>query len=113
MKAYKVEITLGINAMNDESAENKLETFLSALDLKKNDKLELIEMGELTEGGKSPESKSTAEKTRPKIEYDDDDDDDDDEEDWDDSWADEDWDSIDEDEDEDEESEESEESEEL
>ena len=66
MKTYKVEITLGINAMNDESAENKLETFLSALDLKKNDKLELVEMGELTESGSATKSKATASKKKAK-----------------------------------------------
>ena len=38
MKTYTVDLTLSIDAMTEESAENKLDAFLSALDLKKNDK---------------------------------------------------------------------------
>lgn len=80
MQSFTVELTLGINAMTEESAENKLDTFLSALDLKKNDKMELVELGELVNADGEP------------IEADESSDDD-----WDDEWANEDWDTIDED----------------
>ena len=56
MKTYTVDLTLSIDAMNEESAENKLDSFLSALDLKKNAKLDLVECSELMEGGKSKSS---------------------------------------------------------
>ena len=36
MKTYTVDLTLSIDAMSEESADNKLDAFLSALDLKKN-----------------------------------------------------------------------------
>ena len=91
MQSFTVEFVLGIEAMNEESAENKLDTFLSALDLKKNDKLELIEMGELVS---SDGTKSKKKAVKEDIDFDEDD------EDWDDEWANEDWDSIDEDEEE-------------
>ena len=39
MKTFTVELTLSIDAMSEDSAENKLDAFLSALDLKKNDKV--------------------------------------------------------------------------
>ena len=51
MKTFTVELTLSIDAMSDESAENKLDAFLSALDLKKNEKVSLVDLGELTESG--------------------------------------------------------------
>ena len=86
--------SLAIEAMNEESAENKLDTFLSALDLKKNDKVKAETIGELSQDGKPSKSKK-------KVEEDDDDYDDDD--DWDDDWANEDWDSMDEEEDDEEE----------
>ena len=53
MKTYTVDLTLSIDAMNEESADNKLDAFLSALDLKKNDKIELVSCGDLSEGGSS------------------------------------------------------------
>ena len=92
MKSFEVTLTLAIDAMHEESAENKLDSFLSALDLKKNDKLNLLELGELipTDGsddeGKSKKSKA---KGRPKLSLENEDE-------WDDSWEDEDWDSMDE-----------------
>ena len=81
MQRYTVEIVLAIDAMNEESAENKLDTFLSALDLKKNDKISAEVIGDLTQDGE-PSKKSTK-----KVEDDD--------------WANEDWDSMDEDDDDD------------
>ena len=92
MKSFEVTLTLAIDAMHEESAENKLDSFLSALDLKKNDKLNLVELGELipTDGsddeGKAKKSKA---KARPKLSLENEDE-------WDDSWEDEDWDSMDE-----------------
>lgn len=53
MKTYTVDLTLSINAMTEESADNKLDAFLSALDLKKNDKIDLVNCGDLSEGGDS------------------------------------------------------------
>ena len=73
MQSFTVDLTLGISAMTVESAENKLDTFLSALDLKKNDKMELLELGELAIETDEPN-----------------------EDEWDDDWANEDWDTIDE-----------------
>ena len=55
MKTYTVDLTLSIDAMNEESADNKLDSFLSALDLKKNDKIDLVSCGDLSEGGSSKE----------------------------------------------------------
>ena len=42
MKSYEIDITLGIDAMHEESAVNKVRSFLSALELKKNEKVYLI-----------------------------------------------------------------------
>tara|TARA_B100000131_G_C18021297_1_gene574677 strand:- start:31 stop:636 length:606 start_codon:yes stop_codon:yes gene_type:complete len=42
MKSYEIDITLGVDAMHEESALNKIRSFLSALDLKKNDKIFLV-----------------------------------------------------------------------
>ena len=50
MKTFTVDLTLSIDAMTQESADNKLDSFLSALDLKKNEKLDLVSCGELAEG---------------------------------------------------------------
>ena len=47
MKLYEVTMTFSIEAMHEESADNKLDSFLSALDQKKNDKIDLVELGEL------------------------------------------------------------------
>ena len=96
MQRYTVEIVLAIEAMNEESAENKLDTFLSALDLKKNEKVVAEVIGDLSQDGKAVKSSKNEE-----------DDDFDEEDDWDDDWANEDWDSMDEEgEEEDEESDE-------
>ena len=62
MKTFTVELTLSIDAMTEDSAENKLDAFLSALDLKKNDKVSLVDLGELSEGDsadEAPAKKST------------------------------------------------------
>ena len=78
MQAFTIEFILGIEAMNEESAENKWDTFLSALDLKKNDKLDLIEVGELVAAdGSKPKEKALKEENNPSE-------DDEDDEDWDD-----------------------------
>ena len=79
MKTYLVDITLSIDAMHEESAEKKLDSFLSALDLKKNDKMELAEIGDLyeDEDAQHPEDSK-----------------DDEDEDWDDEWDDLDWDKM-------------------
>ena len=53
MKTYTVDLTLSIDAMSEESADNKLDAFLSALDLKKNEKIELVSCGDLSEAGAS------------------------------------------------------------
>ena len=90
MKTFEVTLTLSIDAMHEESAENKLDSFLSALDLKKNDKMNLLELGELLPAdGDAEEPPKKAAKKRPKLSLEDEDE-------WDDSWGDEDWDSLDE-----------------
>ena len=61
MQRYTVEIVLAIEAMNEESAENKLDTFLSALDLKKNDKVKAEVIGELSQDGKPSKSNKKVE----------------------------------------------------
>ena len=94
MQNYTVEVTFAIDAMNEESAENKLDTFLSALDLKKNDKITADIVGELTQVGKSTKKATKSKKADPEEDEEDD-------EDWDDEWATGDWDSLDEDDDED------------
>lgn len=59
MKTYWVDITLAVDAMHEESADNKLDSFLSAVDQKKNDKLDLISVSEFYEEGESPEDGNT------------------------------------------------------
>jgi len=54
MKTFTVELTLSIDAMNEDSAENKLDAFLSALDLKKNEKVSLVDCSELSDGESAP-----------------------------------------------------------
>ena len=58
MKTFTVDLTLSIDAMSEESADNKLDAFLSALDLKKNDKIELVNCGDLSEGDSSEEGEA-------------------------------------------------------
>lgn len=97
MQTYYVAFTLSIDAMNEESAENKLDTFLSALDLKKNEKVKIIEMTDLLEEEDVPslEAGSTKKVSKGAAE-------DEDDQDWEDDWANSDWDTLDEeDEDED------------
>jgi len=61
MDTYEVSLTLEIEAMHEESAENKLEAFLSGLDLKKNDKVFCTIVGPITKTG----SDESAEKAEP------------------------------------------------
>ena len=77
MQRYTVEVVFAIEAMNEESAENKLDTFLSALDLKKNEKVTADSIGELSQDETSSKKKSK----KSKVEVDDYDEED---EDWDD-----------------------------
>ena len=79
MDAYEVTIVLEIDAMHDESAENKLEAFLSGLDLKKNDKVHCISVGPLAKVGGDEATPETEEAT---------------EDDWDEDWEDLDFDTI-------------------
>lgn len=82
MEAYEVTIVLEIDAMHEESAENKLEAFLSGLDLKKNDKVFCKTVGDLTKVGGdevTPETEASDEL---------------DEDDWDEDWEDLDFDTI-------------------
>ena len=48
MKLYEVTMTFSIEAMHEESADNKLDSFLSALDQKKNDKIDSVSYTHLT-----------------------------------------------------------------
>ena len=68
MNTYEVSLTLEIEAMHEESAENKLEAFLSGLDLKKNDKVFCTIVGPITKTG-SDESDESPVKTEPKDEW--------------------------------------------
>tara|TARA_Y100000004_G_scaffold75234_2_gene84553 strand:+ start:5382 stop:6020 length:639 start_codon:yes stop_codon:yes gene_type:complete len=43
MKNYEIDLTFGVDAMHEESAIKKIRAFLSGLDLKKNDKIYLID----------------------------------------------------------------------
>ena len=47
MKLYQVDLTLEIEAAHEDSADNKLDAFLAGLDLKKNERIDLVELGEL------------------------------------------------------------------
>ena len=47
MKGYEVDMTIVIHAMNEESADNKLDKFLEIFDLKKYETIELKECTEL------------------------------------------------------------------
>ena len=81
MKNYTVDLTLSIDAMTEESADNKLDAFLSALDLKKNDKIDLVSCGDLSEGGDSDSAEPEDDEEDWDTDYDDIDWDDDEEED--------------------------------
>ena len=60
MNIYEVTMTLSIEAMHEESADNKLDAFLSALDQKKNSKIDLVDIGELvTVGDETAEPENT------------------------------------------------------
>jgi hypothetical protein len=93
MKLYEVTMTLSIEAMHEESADNKLDSFLSALDQKKNDKIDLVELGELISVDDEPEEpkENATKKKTPDLVMPEEDD-------WEDDWEDLDWDSLDEDE---------------
>ena len=99
MKLYEVTMTFSIEAMHEESADNKLDSFLSALDQKKNDKIDLVELGELVsvddEPKDSKEEEEPTKKKTPDLVMPEEDD-------WEDDWEELDWDSLDEEEPEDE-----------
>ena len=86
MKTFEVTLTIQIEAMHEESAENKLDSFLTVLDLKKNQSISLIEMSDIGDAAGAPK-KANKKKEEPE-----------DDEEWDESWEDADWDSLDEDE---------------
>ncbi len=47
MKSFEVDMTIVIHAMNEESADNKLDKFLEVFDLKKYETIELQDCTEL------------------------------------------------------------------
>jgi len=96
MDLYEVTLTLSIEAMHEESADTKLDNFLSALDLKKNEKIDLVDLGDLLRVGENGESDDTTKKNLPDLKMPE-------EEDWEDEWEELDWDSLDEESDDDDE----------
>lgn len=98
MDLYEVTLTLSIEAMHEESADTKLDNFLSALDLKKNEKIDLVDLGDLLRVGEDGEPNDTTKKNLPDLKMPE-------EEDWDDEWEELDWDSLDEESDDDDEEE--------
>ena len=105
MKRFQVKAIFEIEAAQDESADNKLDVFLSGLDLKKNERVDLVDLGELVEvdddeDGSEIESEGSGKQTPP-LEMPK-------EEAWDDDWEDLDFDTLDEDEEDDEDEEEDE-----
>jgi len=105
MKRFQVKAIFEIEAAHDESADNKLDVFLSGLDLKKNERVDLVDLGELVEvdddeDGSEIESEGSGKQTPP-LEMPK-------EEAWDDDWEDLDFDTLDEDEEDDEDEEEDE-----
>ena len=56
MNLFEVTLTLSIEAMHEESADTKLDNFLSALDLKKNEKIDLVDLGDIVPVGDEEES---------------------------------------------------------
>ena len=59
MQTYTYYLTLEVNAMNEDSAENKLEGFLKGLDLKKNQHLNLTSL-EMDDGEGEPDMSDDA-----------------------------------------------------
>jgi hypothetical protein len=105
MKRFQVKAIFEIEAAHDESADNKLDVFLSGLDLKKNERVELVDLEELVEvdddeGGSKTESAGSGKQTPPREMPQ--------EEAWDDEWEELDFDTLDEDEEDDEDEEEDE-----
>jgi hypothetical protein len=105
MKRFQVKAIFEIEAAQDESADNKLDVFLSGLDLKKNERVDLVDLGELVEidddeDGSEIKSEGSGKQTPP-LEMPK-------EEAWDDDWEDLDFDTLDEDEEDDEDEEEDE-----
>ena len=98
MKSYEIDVTFGIDAMHDESAVNKLKTFLSGLDLKKNDKIYLIDPDESELLDKlidvdediDFEDEESGESSEPELSLAESDDGE-----WDESWEDLEWDDLD------------------
>jgi len=68
MNLFEVTLTLSIEAMHEESADTKLDNFLSALDLRKNEKIDLVDLGDIVpvgdedDSGSDPESDSDKKK---------------------------------------------------
>jgi hypothetical protein len=80
MKTFWLDLTISIDAMHEESADNKVDAFLSAIDQKKNDKIDLVSMSELYEEGELETDEVESAETAPNKNY---------EEEWDDlSWED-------------------------
>jgi len=90
MNLFEVTLTLSIEAMHEESADTKLDNFLSALDLKKNEKIDLVDLGDLVSVGEEGTTTDSEEgkKKLPDLKMP--------EEDWEDEWEELDWDSLDE-----------------
>ncbi len=64
MQTYTYYLTLEVNAMNEDSAENKLEGFLKGLDLKKNQHLNLTSL-EMDDGEDEPDMSDDAPEEAP------------------------------------------------
>ena len=94
MNLYEVTTTFSIEAMNEESADNKLDSFLSALDQKKNSNIDLVDLGDLVAvNGETAESKDKpGKKKTPDLVMPE-------EEDWEDDWEELDWETLDDEED--------------
>lgn len=69
MDTYEVNLTLEIEAMHEESAENKLEAFLSGLDLKKNERVFCNNVGPITKTGSDGLSEKAESEDEPEDEW--------------------------------------------
>ena len=67
MQTYTYYLTLEVNAMNEDSAENKLEGFLKGLDLKKNQHLNLTSL-EMDDGEEEPDMSDDAPEDEEPVE---------------------------------------------
>ena len=68
MKTFLVDMTISIDSMNEEAAEKKLDGFLAAFDLKKNEKVSLVEYTEFYQDGEEPEDSDEPEAPKVKKE---------------------------------------------